>query len=1631
LNHDQYLDALCPSAKEPPKDKKKGRRLSLEGSSSNSKKLLSKVRAHGNRTVITALAMSSDGKKFVFGSLNSDEAVKTFPLYFCRVFSITKDDDAEEAFFSETETEQNKGMKKMITSISFNKEGSLLAAAGGDQIKIFLWANIEDDPTELQCAGWEGLDGEIKSISFYSLGTQQGHILACSSNKKSVYTFKVEKKKDTQTAGPGAETAIKTVEAADNASNKQGREDDSEAESEMANLAVTSEGAGQEEGTNSCSLSETPKGAEEQKESDPGGVNNVMMETSLMLKGDYEDVTNSLAILPDERVQASDGALLNPGGLLLATAGDAGEIRLHLIHHGSMSGSSQRPNGADTTPAATLTEQRKNLGDTLVFYIKVGMRVVTLSATGSKLAYGGGKKTVVMEFKIFPEPARFQENAWVYVQFLTQHCRPKRTSMNKCKKHSHQAEGPSGTSAGHKKQAVRADWNELFTLDCNDEVNSVALSGDGQRVLVGSFDRTAKLYCCKTGALLQTVTRGNRVNVVAMNEDGAIGCVGDFDGAAVRYALDSGLEQYNWETPAEQSNSLKRSNAQAVAISGNGKSLFIGSYGKVLVYDLFDSPEYPKMDVERENVLVYCGDLTYDGSICFAGGYDKLVIAYHVEDGSQLCKILHDGFIWDISMPKVCANEWNTDTKTFQDGSTTFLLAVGSWDNTAKIYEMDFGKCDTSKSVDEIDASKMKVMRFIGKQQSQPLPFSLKENFDEFKDRVFSVDLSGDETILAVGTRDQNVHVYSLEDKKEICHFLRNDRVYSVALSNDSQMLAVGDVDKKVAVYDLQSNQELYSWQRGGLIHSVKWTPNMNKVLIAGGEDGVELYDVALGGRKLLQLRLNGVCWSLAVCASTGIFALTSGPKVEVVGEPRHGFGPRDRPSFGMLKRFIEDEDHESLQIVIDSHPSAVNACSSTERNRISLLQFAVENNNVEAVRILINGAEPCALIEDLDSNSPLSVAAKGKQKQMVELLFHGLASGKILNSPGSLSCLFEVVTVDQDLNVINDPADNSNKKKNQELKTIFEVIGFHFPDVLLDFLEKLSLEECEKYVIGDLSQAPVQHDILIGLPLRSPRHFWEHFFAKQQENHHHQDTQPIGSNKLVSDSNKADGNTNMDISRTETQTKQDKKKETGTHDVDYAITAFRVPFPGICKYFEYPNGDGTKRVSNRSPLQVIVEACQQTENYSIFNEGSIATLVVDYKWLSLRRYFLAQGAMYLVYLILAGFLATCMTNSRGVDGDIKDLWQQGWGKAGVILAFIIMLATLFFIIEEFKQLRNFSKDGKTYRGCEGVFRNLLHAANLYFSAPWNTLDAFSFVLQMTSCIMFLARAPGYRGVQAVAILLLFFKVLFFARGFKKIGTLVRMIDRTMASMRYFLLVVITMVIGFSMAFRILQSDDPQFRTFLLSLIATSLMIYGEFDSLNEAEDSEDEGELTDAYSNILTVILFEVMLILVFIIMLNLLIAIMNDTYSDVKTHSINEYRTQLAWIILELEKGPLRSIFDRKLGDVRLYAEWLHVLRPKNTLEPDPRPFWQDPVVAEVEGKVRALLAAERRGRLEPLLHRLLNDVGRLEAKIEHKGNQQPPTPSIHRSLNKSLKSIDERRPSDNSWGRSNSAFNLKNPK
>lgn len=147
------------------------------------------------------------------------------------------------------------------------------------------------------------------------------------------------------------------------------------------------------------------------------------------------------------------------------------------------------------------------------------------------------------------------------------------------------------------------------------------------------------------------------------------------------------------------------------------------------------------------------------------------------------------------------------------------------------------------------------------------------------------------------------------------------------------------------------------------------------------------------------------------------------------------------------------------------------------------------------------------------------------------------------------------------------------------------------------------------------------------------------------------------------------------------------------------------------------------------------------------------------------------------------------------------------------------------------------------------------------------------------------------------------------------------MIVKIMVDIKHFLMVMVVLIMAFAMSFTALGDGMVVSLFWVINTGLFQLTPPPDFDAAL--------GSYTDTVTH--TKILFLILMVMVALILLNLLIAIMNQTYEDVRRVAALEVAGQKSRIILDIERFMLPVFMD--LLDIKLsmiFPRWLHVLVP-----------------------------------------------------------------------------------------------------
>jgi len=763
-----------------------------------------------------------------------------------------------------------------------------------------------------------------------------------------------------------------------------------------------------------------------------------------------------------------------------------------------------------------------------------------------------------------------------------------------------------------------------------------------------------------------------------------------------------------------------------------------------------------------------------------------------------------------------------------------------------------------------------------------------------------------------VAWRSGVVRLYDLQAKPEpeqVCDLIKLENreiVWCCALSPKGNLIAVGGLANKVILFSCggqEGRSELIThWTTGYTV--VKLSFLDEHTLGAVTADGMcTIYDTGFNRRMgaILKLKFDDPCTGLSFMQSGGI-AVAWGSYVTVLGSATNASGVRDRLSFQLLKeRIIYDK--QCLSVALEVSPSLVN---STDVDGNSLLHVLVEQGNESMVKMILDHDEPLGLQirrnKDSVPMTALALALVNSQKAMLDDMLAAVGDGRIVDSPQIFRSFLRKV----------DGASN---------ELFLEHLGNRFPDSLITFFQQLKLERCEPSVLGEGAFAHVRKPIYLGLPLRSPTGFWGKFLRHVQEGGE------TASKSVLANLNNQREEATINVKvRQGVQVTSDSQEDESPSILAktdcISVEAYRIPLDTLCGVYGKDN-DHPKL--HFDPLQVLVDASRKLHNYSAFAEGTAVYHVVKFKWGILRDIFRVQYFIFFLYLICTVLASWGLIATLGKG--FVDTWNEGHlGRMSLILSFVLVPWSSYYVVYEAKQ---FYDTLQLQRRDAPWYWRLYHTFKHHFLHDlWNSIDAFAFSTQLATNVGTICKpnVMDLRDLAAMSSLTLFMKIFFFARGFRKWSTYVRMIQNVVSGMFYFVLVNVIILVGFAFAFWIAYADedfladddnntspDKVFSSPWRSLLEVSLIIYGQY-----------HDKFVDYLPNLkLAIALFQLVVILVNIILINLLVAIMSDSYSEVVKTAEQQVVYEKANLILELERWKSK---------VFKYSRWVHILEPRD---------------------------------------------------------------------------------------------------
>jgi len=345
-----------------------------------------------------------------------------------------------------------------------------------------------------------------------------------------------------------------------------------------------------------------------------------------------------------------------------------------------------------------------------------------------------------------------------------------------------------------------ATGKELLTLKGHSYcVWSLAFSPDGRWIVTGGGDATAKLWEAATGKELLTLKgHKDRIRSVAFSPDGRRIATASDDNTAKLWDAVSGKELLTLTG--------RVSEVISVAFSPDSQRIVTGSYDRMVkVWDAATGKELLTLKGHNEGIV----SLTFspDGQRILTGSYDRTAKVWEAATGKELLTVRHSDGIPSAAFSP--------------DGQR---IVTGSLDRTAKVWEAVSGK---------------ELLSIGG-----PIGWTL------------SVALSRDGQRVVTGSWDHTAEVWETTSGKELSVLKgHSSPIISAAFSPDCQRIVTGSEDRTARVWEAASGKELLTLKgQSSRVLSLAFSPDGQRIVTAGADGTAKVWEAA-SGKELLTIR--------------------------------------------------------------------------------------------------------------------------------------------------------------------------------------------------------------------------------------------------------------------------------------------------------------------------------------------------------------------------------------------------------------------------------------------------------------------------------------------------------------------------------------------------------------------------------------------------------------------------------------------------------------------------------------------------------------------------------------------------------------------------------------------------------
>lgn len=368
-----------------------------------------------------------------------------------------------------------------------------------------------------------------------------------------------------------------------------------------------------------------------------------------------------------------------------------------------------------------------------------------------------------------------------------------------------------------------------------DAVWAVTFSPNGQSILTGSDDKTARLWDVKSGKLIHTFRiHLEAVRAVAFSPDGQFILTGSTDQTARLWNLQSKKLIHTFRGHQDA--------VWAVAFSPDGQSILTGSWDQTV---RLWSVKTKKLihSFRGHQGAVRAIDFSSDGQFILTGSDDNTARLWDVKSGKLI-------YIFNGHEDAVTAVSFSPDDQ---------YMISGSLDNTSRLWNIK-----SRKIIHLFSGHQYAVTAVAYSPNGQTIVTSSYDKtvklwniksgnliyaFTRHQDAVTTVAFSPDGQSILTGSYDKTVILWDIKSRK-IQHTFRGhqDAVLAVSFSPDGQFILSSSFDKTTRLWDVKSGKLIRTFTANqGAVRAVAFSPDGQSILTGSDDKTSRLWDVNSG----------------------------------------------------------------------------------------------------------------------------------------------------------------------------------------------------------------------------------------------------------------------------------------------------------------------------------------------------------------------------------------------------------------------------------------------------------------------------------------------------------------------------------------------------------------------------------------------------------------------------------------------------------------------------------------------------------------------------------------------------------------------------------------------------------------